>query len=344
MPILEVMPSPIKIELRVPDQISGSAPYTVSVTITNIGNSELSGVEAEPSLWAGRLLMAQAEVKDVEESELEARRRSIIKEMENQISEAYERQALKKLTAVQKTAVLFGIILDGYVRFFSRLASVKTASSWTDQAFRIHDWQDVDNLEREIISSEEEDSRLRKAFLLDKEKLSRCIELLSKKAAQPNEFEAGLSLATGSSVTFPFTGKAPNLLRRRSADIQFKVTYREGGSQKVTSESVSHRMTLAPSAFAVPTGGMIGAACGYGIRASLVGGGTAFNAESGWQLIGSILLGLVVSLLVSRKPDTYKAITAEDFLGGFLIGALSGLFSEALLEKLRLLIPVHPKS
>lgn len=93
-----------------------------------------------------------------------------------------------------------------------------------------------------------------------------------------------------------------------------------------------------PSAFAVPTGGILGALAGQAIRTALEparrGTPLAFDVTA---FVGTSLLGLVVALFTARKPDTYKVITVEDFVGGFVIGALTGLFSEAVLDRLRVL-------
>lgn len=333
------MSDTVRVELDVHDDIVGSSSYTVAVTIVNAGSTELQGVDVQPVVLPGRLLITQVEVRDTEESELETRRRALIKELENQVTRAYERQVHRSFSAVEALAVFIIKIADSYASMFSSRPISSFVPTWTTQAFRINEWKDVETLEREIISGEKEDSRLRKAFFIDKGKLERCLELLAEKRLSKEEpFEAGASLAPGSSITFPFTIKAPHLFRRRNADIRFKLAYRDAESSKVTSRSVGKKLTIFPSAFAVPTGGLIGAACGYGIKTSLQSPGNINYGADLWVAAGSVLLGLIIALLTSRKPDTYKTITVEDFLGGFLVGALTGLFSEAFLERLKLLV------
>jgi hypothetical protein len=333
------MSETVRIELDVHDDIVGSTSYTVAVTIVNAGSAELQGVDVQPVVLPGRLLITQVEVRDTEESELETRRRALIKELENQVTRAYERQVHRSLSALEALAVFVIKIVDSYAFMFSSRPVSSLVPTWTTQAFRINEWRDVETLEREIISGEKEDSRLRKAFLIDKGKLERCLELLAEKRLSKGEsFEAGASLAPGSSITFPFTIKAPHLFRRRNTDIRFKLAYRDAESNKVTSRSVGRELTIFPSAFAVPTGGLLGAACGYGIKTSLQSSGNINSSVDPWVATGSVLLGLIIALLTSRKPDTYKTITVEDFLGGFLVGALTGLFSEAFLERLKILV------
>jgi xanthosine utilization system XapX-like protein len=65
----------------------------------------------------------------------------------------------------------------------------------------------------------------------------------------------------------------------------------------------------------------------------------AWNAFPTWLALGgSILLGLVFALLTARKPERKQAIAVEDFVGGFIIGALAGLFSQQVLDKLAALL------
>ena len=46
------------------------------------------------------------------------------------------------------------------------------------------------------------------------------------------------------------------------------------------------------------------------------------------------MLGLIAALITARGPESKKAITVEDFVGGFIIGAVSGLFSEKIISKI----------
>ena len=293
--------------------------------------------EVEPVAIVGRLLGSEVEVKDAEEGELEARRRALIEEMEAQVARAYERQQLKALSFVDLLAVSFIRAFDVYASLFAGRRVSSSTPKWTHEAFRIHEWEDVGTLETEIIATEPEDSKLRRAFAIDKQKLARCLDSLGKKAASPSAFQAGASLAPGASITFPFSARAPHLLRRRTADLQLRITYRDSGSGKLTSESLTGRVAIHPSAFSVPTGAMIGAACGYGIKVALQ---SSLRTSIAWDwtaLGGSVLLGLLVALLTSRRPETHKVVTVEDFLGGFIVGALTGMFSEAMFDRLRTL-------
>jgi len=323
-----------KIDLTVAEQIFGSTTYSVSVSIANIGGTELTGIEVEPLVLSGRLLRSQVEMEETQETELENRHRNLIEEMERQVAKAYERQYLNGLSSIEKIFYIYIKVIDAYAGLFSRRKTFEIPI-WTQEAFRIHDWNDVEMLESELIANEKEDSTLRKAFMIDKAKLRRCLDGLAQKDAEPATFEAGTSLSHSASVTFPFTIRAPHLLRRRITDLQFKVSYRDVGTGKLTTESLTKRVVIRPSAFAVPTGGMVGAICGYGIKATLESAPVS-NWQINWATLGgSVLLGLLVALFVSRKPDTYKVITVEDFLGGFIIGALTGMFSESVFERLR---------
>lgn len=331
------MAASVRTELLTPEQITGSSPYSVSATIINTGDTELTGVEVQPVALVGRLLSSEIEVKDAEESELDARRRALIEEMESQVASAYERQQFKAQSFADAVVLSFVRGFDAYASLFAGRRVSSVTPKWTHEAFRIHDWEDVETLEKEIIALEAQDSKIRRAFLIDKQKLGRCLESLGRRAPAPNPFQAGASLAPGASITFPFAAKAPHLLRRRAADLQLRITYRDSSTGKLTSESLSRHLAILPSAFSVPTGAMIGAACGYAIKIALQSTtGTPIPLDWG-ALGGSVLLGLLVALLTSRRPETNKVITVEDFLGGFIVGALTGMFSEGMFDRLRTL-------
>jgi len=334
------MPEPIRIDVAVPNEIAGSAAYTVAVTITNTGSADLQGVQVQPQVLPGRILTRQVEVRDGEESELEGRRWALIEEMESQVVRAYIRQrGFSGRRVIQHSSAAMRV-LEVYASMFARPVS-QGPPPWTGEAFAINDWEDVEVLEKEIICHEPADGPIRRAFLIDKGKLQRCLAALADQSSKPVSLDSGPGLAPGSSLTFPFVAKAPHLLRRREVDLQFRVTYRDSATERLTSHALTKHVTMFPSAFAVPTGGLVGAVCGQGIRVALQHHGQAVILKfDPLTFGGAALLGLVFAILTSRKPDTYKVITSEDFIGGFLIGVAAGLFTDAILDRFRgLLVP-----
>lgn len=330
------MPEPVRVDITASDEITGSGEYTVAITLTNVGPGEVTGVQVQPQVLPGKLVTRQIELRESEEPELQSRRRALIEEMQMQVTRAYEREVYRKMNPVDR--FMFSLIraVDVYAAVFSGRRGGRLVPSWTNEAFTIDDWHDVEILESEIIALEPEGSKLRRAFVIDKGKLERCLAGIAAQSETPVKLDSTATLSPGSSITFPFVARAPHQLRRRVVDLQFKIMFREQQAGRHTSQSITKRITIFPSAFAVPTGGVVGALCGQAIRAALGKANLSVSFDFP-TFIGTALLGLVVTLLTSRKPETYKIITVEDFFGGFLLGALTGLFNEAAMEKLRLL-------
>ncbi|HEV2806568.1 MAG TPA: hypothetical protein VGW57_16705 [Chthoniobacterales bacterium] len=339
------MAEDIQIEILSPEQVFGTAAFSLTVRITNLTSEELAGVSVEPVTLPGKLVQIGADDEDTEVSELQLTKRRLVQELEKQVRRAYERDRFNRMSFTEK--ILFGFVelMDAYTSFFTlgRSQGTKLVPSWATEALRIQDWEDVERLEREVISAEKDGSFLKKMFLINKDKLERCFSQLHEadKSGRSNEsLILGDSLLPASSCSYPFTIKAPHALRSKQGDAQFRVTFRKGGEQRVFQRSVGKNITLLASAFAVPTGSMLGAACGYAIRSTVkmtavAASQTASTTGFSWQhLAGSMLLGLILALLTSRKPETKKPITVEDFVGGFLIGAAAGLFSEEALKRI----------
>src|ERR1043166_2084956 len=263
------MPDPVRVELSASDDITGSSEYTVAITLTNVSSGDITRVQVQPQVLPGKLVTRQIEIHESEESELEARKRALIEEMEMQVARAYEREVYRKMNAADRFAFSVIRALDIYAALFAGRRGGRMAPSWTNEAFTINDWQDVEILEREIISVEPDDSRLRRAFLIDKGKLERCFAEIAKQSNAPATLETGVNLSPGSSITFPFVAKAPHFLNRRMIDLQFKIMFREQQTSRHTSQSITKRVAILPSAFAVPTGGVIGALSGQAIRGAL---------------------------------------------------------------------------
>ncbi len=53
------------------------------------------------------------------------------------------------------------------------------------------------------------------------------------------------------------------------------------------------------------------------------------------NVIGTIVLALAMAFVTVKNPDSQKPITAENFIGGFILGVLTGMFSDVIIQKLR---------
>ena len=86
-------------------------------------------------------------------------------------------------------------------------------------------------------------------------------------------------------------------------------------------------------------GAVLGAVSGFVVKLAFVSSIPWFSTPFLIQLAGSVLLALIVAFATSKSPEKKKIITVEDFVGGFVIGAVSSLFSEQLISWLETLVP-----
>ncbi|MEE1978609.1 hypothetical protein [Shewanella xiamenensis] len=324
----------ISVNLTTQENITGSQEYSVTLNITNTSGKEITDLQVFNTLSAGREISVNDGLESLNLNALEDKKRRLIRELEKAVESAYARKLRKKQSFLEQSIVMIIEAVDVYASLFSKRKSQPTTPYWAEEALKIDEWEDVEKLEKEVISFEDEDSFLAKAYAINKEKLERVMSKLEKE--QSKAFSKGVTIPEGSTISFPFSFKAPHLLKQKKMDLSFKVSYRIENEDVVHTRSNTTRITIYPSAFSVPTGGMIGAVFGYAIKSTLVSGeGLSLN----WAvLLGSLALGLVISLFVSRKPEMNKSITVEDFTGGIIIGVLAGLYSEAILAKLETLI------
>lgn len=324
----------IAIEITPQEYISGSQDYSVSVSITNISGNPLADLEVFSTLAAGREVGRTDDAETTNLTDLEDKKRRLIRELEQEVESAYARKRIKELSWLE--LFVFSIVeaVDIYSSLFSKRKFQFTKPIWAEEALRIDEWEDVERLEKDVICFEHDDSFLRKAYAINKEKLKRVLSKLAEE--KDKKFSRGISLPPSSTVSFPYSFKAPHLLNQKKMDVSFKSSYKVNGEAIIHTRTSTKRILLYPSAFSVPTGGMIGAAVGYAIKATLM---YAENFSLNWSVLGgSVALGLVISLFVSRKPEVSKAITVEDFIGGLIIGVLAGLYSEGILTRLHSLL------
>ncbi|HJP95865.1 MAG TPA: hypothetical protein VJ843_00680 [Candidatus Saccharimonadales bacterium] len=255
------MEEKIKVVISTEAQLFGSSQFTLLVNVINVHNHEVVDLDVEPSILPGKLIYASAGPREVELGELEAERRTLIKEMERQVARAYEKKRLKDMTFAEQFLYGFSNVFGVYMSLFVE-RSQSLIPTWATEATKINDWNDVERLEADIISSEKEDSFLRRAYVINKAKLQRCLERLQIKKNENLEAGLGISLSPGDSITFPFTLRAPHLFRPRTYDAQFKVTFKDREQKRLSTHSHNQKLYFYASAFAVPTGGMLGAIAG----------------------------------------------------------------------------------
>lgn len=324
----------IAINLTTQEYIAGSQEYTVALNITNTSGKEISDLQVFNTLSAGREISLNGDLESSNLNALEDKKRRLIRDLERAVESAYARKRRKKQSVTEQVVILFIEVVDVYASIFSKRKSQSTTPYWAEEALKIDEWEDVEKLEKEVISFEDDDSFLAKAYAINKEKLERVMSKLEKE--QSKVFSKGVILPESSTISFPFSFKAPHLLKQKKMDLSFKISYKVDSEDVVHTRSNTTRISIYPSAFSVPTGGMVGAAVGYAIKSTLISG-ESFSLNFG-VLVGSLALGLVISLLASRKPEANRAITVEDFTGGLIIGVLAGLYSEVILAKLQTLI------
>jgi hypothetical protein len=324
----------ISVNLTAQEYIAGSQEYSVALNITNISGKEISDLQVFNTLSAGREISLNNGLESSNLNELEDKKRRLIRELERAVERAYANSRRKTQSFSEQLVIAVIESADVYASLFSKRKSQPTTPYWAQEALKIDEWEDVEKLDKEVISFEDDDSFLAKAYAINKEKLERVMSKLEKE--QSKAFSKGVTLPEESTISFPFSFKAPHILKQKKMDLSFKVSYKIGSEDVVHARSNSMRIAIYPSAFSVPTGGMVGAAVGYAIKSTLISG-ESFTLNWG-VLAGSVALGLVISLLASRKPETNKAITVEDFTGGLIIGVLAGLYSEAILTKIQILI------
>lgn len=330
------MSKEIQVQLMIPNDVCGSQAYTVTLRVTNVSRNDISALVASPIVLAGFLIDVRPALDQSEVDELKNIRKNLIKEIEGQIEAIYARQKFKALTPIERFISLFIEASDFYASAFMRTKYSIGIPSWAQQTLRIHDITDVGRLEKEFMQSEPDDSPIKKVFLISKEKLYECQKKINAKTdMDANKFvDDGDKLPPGASISYPFKIKAPHRLRASDELLEFSVKYKTSEGELLGCITVSERINLRASEFAVPTASIFGALCGYLIKVGLVS--TSSFAYS--ELASSCILGLVFSLMVSRRQGLGKSISVEDAVGGFIVGALAGTFSAQILARIELLV------
>jgi hypothetical protein len=204
-------------------------------------------------------------------------------------------------------------------------------------------WSDVERLERQIMAAEPPDSFLRQTFDATKAKLRQCLaaEKELDARAEQDSLDRSIKIRPGETIPFAFRCRAPHRLRERPCEVQFKVSYRDPDTKVSGVSGCSQTLQIQASFFAVPLGAVLGAVAGYVIRLAYVAPPLGSWKQQILYGIASCLLALVLAFLTGRSPEVRRIITVQDFSGGFIIGAISGLFTENLITYLRSFVPTR---
>lgn len=333
--------------LIVPKEVSGNTKYSIIVEITNLTEHVLNISSIYPELVPGEVISIEESSNSSELDELEELKRKLVRELDAQVIRAYDR--------IYNQHSYIDILLapiNLYSRLFSNLLSNlegKSISivddsrpSWAYQALRINEWSDVEKLELEIITQLKEDSFLRKAFLIDKEKLKNCLEKISiaKNAnASDLDLDTTITIQPKETVSFPFRCISPYRFSPNLYDIQFTVSYKSQNLVIQGNYPIRDNIRISTSPSAITWGGITGAILGFAVKNTLVSKFIWFDKQFWATLIGSIVLAIIISMGATKNADSKKIISIEHFAGGILIGALCAIFSDKLIMFLEKLIP-----
>lgn len=331
------------VELVIPRECVGGSVVVIALVVKNLSLSSMSNLNVEvvknPALPTG----PSESSNDSVSLELTKRRRRLMDDLQVQATTAYMRLKSKQRTALESTVLnltnALRNVIDTYIRIFTLSFSSGSSElpNWASNVFTVNSMADVERLELEIVNQLDSNSFLYKAFKITKEKFKDCLDEIEQAEIENYLALEGETLAPGASTSVSFSFKLPHRLKRYSTDAQFRIQYSVEQDDVVIQKNVSGRIDQMPSAFAVPTGGMVGAMIGYLIRICLVEKSSSIGflaAFNGGHFIGSLALGLVSCLITARRIESKKPISVEDFVGGVVLGCLAGLFSEQFIEKL----------
>ena len=218
---------------------------------------------------------------------------------------------------------------------------------WAKEAVKISNWEDIERAENLLINKLPEQSFLKRTFLANKEKLKQLNEHTENHLfSNPGRT---FTLKPGQTISFTFYGKAPYLLHEKKYDAQFEAYYVEIENdiknEIIGVRNVRKALTFQASGMAVLSGTILGGFSGFLVRQIFLS--SDFMASVGDDffdgfvvpLLGTLLLSCILAIVVRRSEDSKKFITVEDFSGGFFVGSIAGLFSQEIIDYLRILIP-----
>lgn len=336
------MDKQLKLNLRIPIDQIGSSKYTVQLEITNLADSRIFLDEIVPDIIPGQVLSKNQTGNASEIDSLEFEKKEIVEELELQLAKAYEKQMIRKMRLVDRIIYTYAAMPELIASFITKTKPTLAFPSWSKKAFSIKEWGDVTQLEEIIMVTEKDDSLLKKAFLVNKNKLSRIIVKLDSnghKKQQEISLKSAYILNPKESINIPFHCRAPHLYKSKEFDVLFNLKFRIEHHQNVFNQSISDKIKFKSSGFATPVGSALGGVLGFLIKLIFVTKGPWFNTQFWTFLMGSLIIAIVLGLFTNNSSDSKKIFAVEGFTGGIILGVMAGLFTEEIIEYFKKFLP-----
>ncbi|MBI3136483.1 MAG: hypothetical protein HYZ14_17540 [Bacteroidetes bacterium] len=330
----------LKLNIKTPTEQIGSSKYTLQLEITNLADSSVYLDEIDPDIIPGIVISKNQTETASEIDSLEFEKKEIVEEIEMQLARAYDRQKFRILNPFAKAIFIYASMPEIIAASLTKTKPNLTFPNWAKKAFTVKEWDDVIQLEETIMSSEKEDSLLRKAFNINKIKLEKILQKISEvKNAKDVKLGYSYTLNSKETINIPFHCRAPHLYKGKEFDILFNLKFRVDGSDNVFNQSTSERIKFKPSSFATPLGAGLGGILGFFVRLIFVTKGAWFDSQFWTVLFGSLILAIVFGLFMNNSTESKKIISVEGFVGGIILGSIAGLFTENIIEYFENFLP-----
>lgn len=330
----------LKLNIKIPTEQIGSSKYTLQLEITNLADLKVYLDEIDPDIIPGVVLSKNQTDTASELDSLEFEKKEIVEELEMQLAKAYDRQKFRNLDPISKIVFIYASIPELLAASITKTKPSLNFPNWAKKAFSIKEWDDVNQLEDTIMSSEKEDSLLKKAFNIDKNKLDKILKKLSE-VKEVKDVNLGYSYTLNSkeTISIPFHCRAPHLYKGKEFDILFNLKFRVENSENIFNQSSSEKIKFKPSSFATPLGAGLGGMFGFLVRLIFITKGTWFDAQFWTVLLGSLIIAIVFGLFMNNSSESKKIISVEGFIGGVILGTIAGLFTENIIDYLEKFLP-----
>ncbi|KXX69329.1 hypothetical protein [Flammeovirga sp. SJP92] len=330
----------LKLDIKVPSEQVGSSKYAIQLEITNLGDKKIYLEDIDPDIIPGVILSKNQSDSLSELDELEFEKKEVVEELELQLAQAYQKQIFIKMDVFTKIIIIYAQMPELIAASLTKSKPNLNFPRWAKQAFSIKEWDDVLQLEETIMSKEKDDSLLKKAFSINKSKLEKVLNKVSKaQTIASTSLSHSYTLNPKETISIPFHCRAPNLYKEKEFDILFNLKFRLEESNNVFHQSSTQRVKFKASSFATPLGAALGGILGFLIRFIFITKGNWFDAQFWTILFGSLLIAVVFGLFTNSSSESKKIISVEGFIGGIILGTIAGLFTENIIEYFEKFIP-----
>lgn len=337
-----VMDDKLQIDVYYPDEINGSDKFEIILNLKNISDHRIIIKDIREALVPGRIIYCDKSSTHLDLDDLAFYRKSIYDEMWRQVIDA-NRVLIRKESPISYFMSKLFNYMDAKLSYFAIYQHMNFEDFYKECfpnefyriSFYLTNSEQVKTLKQDYIDKLDDTNEIKKAFYRNEEELNR-VNIKIKELEEKYKRKYGKVIESNQYIKVPIKILCEDKWKYSKESLVINVTFEdEIGEMSTISEEME--LNIKPSKKTVFFGAILGVIVMMLLTRNI--DNIDFIRDKGFRtdILINIFLAILMSLLTYDNSQKIP-IKAEGIYGGFLIGVISVIGKEKLLEVFTMLV------